>query len=97
MSDGGPFQRRCGEYVISDDPARFDAGAMHDFLEREADWASGRSREQTAVAVANSVVLGVYGPDGAMVGGARVVTDHATFGYLTDLYVLAEHRGLGLG
>ena len=96
-TDQGPFERRCGEYVISDDPARFDAGAMHDFLEREADWASGRSREQTAVAVANSVVLGVYGPDGAMVGGARVVTDHATFGYLTDLYVLAEHRGLGLG
>ena len=96
-TDQGPFQRRCGEYVISDDPARFDAGAMHDFLEREADWASGRSREQNAVAVANSVVLGVYGPDGAMVGGARVVTDHATFGYLTDVYVLAEHRGLGLG
>ena len=96
-SDQGPFQRRCGEYVISDDPARFDVGAMHEFLEREADWASGRSREQNAVAVVNSVVLGVYGPDGAMVGGARVVTDHATFGYLTDVYVLAEHRGLGLG
>ena len=97
MTGTGPFERRCGEYVISDDPARFDVGAMHDFLEREADWASGRSREQTAVAVANSVVLGVYGPDGVMVGGARVVTDQATFGYLTDVYVLAEHRGLGLG
>ena len=97
MNDGHPQEWRCGEYVISDDPARFDADAMHDFLEREAYWAKGRSRETTVAAVTNSVVLGVYGPNGAMVGGARIVTDRATFGYVTDLYVLAEHRGRGLG
>ena len=97
MRDEALFERRCGEYVISDDPARFDADALHDFLEVEGYWAAGRIREQTLVAAANSVVLGVYGPDGSMVGGARIVTDRATFGYLTDLYVLAEHRGRGLG
>ena len=97
MSGGGLGEWRCGEYVISDDPARFDADAMHDFLEVEGYWATGRSREQTAEGAANSVVLGVYGPDGSMVGGARIVTDRATFGWLTDVYVLAEHRGLGLG
>ena len=96
-ADQGPHERRCGEYVISDDPGRFDAGAMHDFLVRDAYWAQERSREETEVAAANSVVLGVYGPDGSMVGGARIVTDRATFGYLADVYVLAEHRGLGLG
>ena len=31
------------------------------------------------------------------VGLARVVTDHATFAYLCDVYVLEEHRGHGLG
>ena len=97
MSEGVPHEWGCGEYVISDDPGRFDADALHDFLEREAYWAQGRSREQTLVAAANSVVLGVYGPDGSMVGGARIVTDRATFGYVTDVYVLAEHRGQGLG
>ena len=97
MRDEALFERWCGEYVISDDPARFDPDAMHDFVEREAYWGRGRSREQTLVAAANSLVLGVYGPDGAMVGGARIVTDRATFGYLSDVYVLAEHRGLGLG
>ena len=97
MSDGRPTEWQCGYYVISDDPARFDADAMHDFLEVEGYWATGRTREQTAAAAANSVVLGVYGPDGSMVGGARVVTDRATFGGLTDVYVLAEHRGRGLG
>ena len=97
MRDEALFERRCGEYVISDDPGRFDAGAMHDFLEQDAYWARERSREQTAVGAANSVVLGAYGPDGSMVGGARIVTDRATFGYVTDVYVLAEHRGRGLG
>lgn len=97
MNERDALQWRCGEYVISDDPARFDAGAMHDFLAHDADWARDRSRQQTEVAAANSVVLGIYAPDGSMVGGARIVTDRATFGYLTDVYVLAEHRGRGLG
>ena len=30
-------------------------------------------------------------------GLTRVVTDHATFAYLCDVYVLEEHRGHGLG
>ncbi len=97
MSEGGARQWQCGEYVISDDPALFDADAMHDFLEVEGYWAAGRSRQQTTDGAANSVVLGVYAPDGSMVGGARIVTDQATFAWLTDVYVLAEHRGLGLG
>ena len=97
VSETGTQEWRCGEYVISDDPARFDADGLHDFLEVEGYWASGRRREQTTVAAANSVVLGVYGPDGSMVGGARIVTDRATFGWLTDVYVLADHRGMGLG
>ena len=90
------FERHCGDYLISDDPDSFDADALHDFLESEGYCAQGRSREQTAVAVANSVVLSVCGPGGIMVGGARIVTDRATFCWLTDVYVLAEHRGRGL-
>ncbi|KAL2126493.1 hypothetical protein VTI74DRAFT_816 [Chaetomium olivicolor] len=36
-------------------------------------------------------------PRQSMVGFARLVTDHVTFGYLTDVYVLVEHQGKGLG
>lgn len=32
-----------------------------------------------------------------MIGFARVITDYVTFGYLTDVFVLAEHQGRGLG
>jgi GNAT superfamily N-acetyltransferase len=46
--------------------------------------------------VENSMVFGVY--HGAeQVGFARVVTDHATFAYLADVFVLETHRGQGLG
>ncbi|EFY84556.1 GNAT family N-acetyltransferase, putative [Metarhizium acridum CQMa 102] len=31
------------------------------------------------------------------IGFARLATDYVTFAYLTDLYVLPEHQGLGLG
>lgn len=32
-----------------------------------------------------------------MVGFARLITDYVTFGYLTDVYVLPEYQGKGLG
>jgi N-acetylglutamate synthase-like GNAT family acetyltransferase len=35
--------------------------------------------------------------DGAMAAFARVVTDGETFGWICDLFVVAEHRGQGLG
>lgn len=31
------------------------------------------------------------------IGLARLITDHVTFAYLTDVYVLPEHQGQGLG
>ena len=58
----------------------------------------GKGPDQTTVAKAilHSLCIGAYGPDGAQVGFARIATDHATFGYLADVYVLEEHRGKGL-
>ena len=32
-----------------------------------------------------------------MIGFARIITDYVSFGYLTDVYVLEEHQGSGLG
>jgi GNAT superfamily N-acetyltransferase len=45
--------------------------------------------------LAHSLCFGLYHDD-QQVGLARVVTDHATFAYLCDVYVLPEHRGQGL-
>lgn len=90
-------ERRHGEYVVSDDPRRFDVDVFHRYLAEESYWAKGRLRETTDAVVARSLVFGVYAPDGSMVGAARVVTDCGTFAWLCDVFVLDEVRGRGLG
>lgn len=83
-------------YVLSDDPVRLDLGAVHAYLARSY-WSPGIPRETVERAAAGSLAVGLYAPDGAQVGYARVVTDRATFAYLADVYVLEAHRGRGLG
>ncbi|HEX6625627.1 MAG TPA: GNAT family N-acetyltransferase [Pyrinomonadaceae bacterium] len=85
-----------GRYTISTDRARLDIKAVHAFLSTSSYWAQGRSFETVARAVENSLPFGLY--DGErLLGFARVVTDHATFAWLADVYVLEEFRGEGLG
>ena len=82
-------------YRVSLDPGELQLDAIHAYLVRSY-WSSGIPKELVAKAIAHSVCIGAYGPDGAQVGFARLVTDHATFGYLADVYVLEAHRGQGL-
>jgi GNAT superfamily N-acetyltransferase len=83
-------------YVISNDPARLDREAIWRFL-RTTYWSPGIAREVVERGIDNSLVFGLYAPDGAQAGFARVVTDRARFAWLADVFVLEEHRGRGLG
>ena len=87
---------RMHGYEISTDRDRLDLDVIHGFL-RTAYWSPGVSREVVERAIANSLPFGLYAPDGAQAGFARVVSDLATFGYLADVFILPEHRGRGLG
>jgi GNAT superfamily N-acetyltransferase len=81
--------------TIASDPARLDVDAIHAFLTRSY-WAKGVSRERVAKSIEGSLCFGAF--DGErQIGFARVITDRVTFAYLCDVYVLEEHRGLGLG
>jgi GNAT superfamily N-acetyltransferase len=84
-------------YTISDDRERVDREAVHRYLAQESYWAAGIEREVLDRALDGSLCFGLYAPDGGPAGFARVVTDRATYGYLADVFVLAEHRGRGLG
>jgi len=87
----------AGDYEISTDPARLDIGAMHAYLTRSY-WSPGIPLATVERAARHSLCFGLYErSSGRQVGLARVVTDHATFAYLCDVYVLEEHRGRGLG
>ncbi len=84
-------------YEIATDPARLDIAAIHAYLTRSY-WSPGIPFAVVERAVRNSLCFGLYEKaSGAQVGLSRVVTDHATFAYLCDVYVLEEHRGRGLG
>ncbi len=87
-----------GEYEIDDARPRLDMDRILGWL-AESYWA-GATPE---AAVRRSwdragVVLGLYqGTGREMVGCARAVTDFARFAYLSDVFVMPEHRGHGLG
>jgi GNAT superfamily N-acetyltransferase len=94
----GVIERQHGRYLLSTDAARVDIHAVHRFLSESSYWARGRSFDVQARAVANSLlVVGAYLDSGEQVGFARMVTDLATFAWLSDVYVLDDHRGDGLG
>jgi GNAT superfamily N-acetyltransferase len=87
-----------GGFELDDDPDRIAVAEVHRFLCEDSYWARGRPREVVERLVRGaSRVVGLYGPDGRQVGFARIVSDGVAFAYLADVYVLPEHRGLGLG
>jgi predicted N-acetyltransferase YhbS len=85
-------------YELDDDRDRVDVDAVFRFLSEEAYWVPGRSRETIERLVRESTrVVAAYAPDGALVGFARVGSDGSNFAWLGDVFVLAAHRGRGLG
>ncbi|HEY9368278.1 GNAT family N-acetyltransferase [Streptomyces sp.] len=87
-----------GAYEISTDPARLDRARLHHWLSTDAYWALGRTRAAQDRAIDGSLNFGAYHSEtGDFVGYARVVTDHATFAWLCDVYVDRPARGTGLG
>ena len=81
-------------YRLTEDPSEIDAAAAHAFLPRSY-WARGIPLGTVQASIANSLCVAVLHA-GNQVGFARIVSDFATFAYLTDVYVLEVHRGKGL-
>lgn len=93
------MKRELGDgYELDDDPDRIDIDAVHAYISGESYWGQGRPRKRVERAVRKADrVVGLY-KDGAQVGFCRAVTDDgANVAYLADVYVLAAHRGSGLG
>jgi len=80
---------------VSDDRTRLDFDTVHGYLTRSY-WSPGITRDRVERAAGLSHPFGLY-LDGAPVGYARVITDHTTFAYLADVFVLEEHQRRGLG
>lgn len=79
---------------ISDDKGRLDVPLIHSFLSEEAYWSPGIPFATVQRAINHSLCFGGY-LAGQQIAFARVITDRATFGYLSDVFVLPAHRGRG--
>jgi len=80
---------------LSDDKARLQIDRIHGWL-ASSYWSPGIARELVERAIAGSHCLGAY-RDGTQIGFARMITDHATFAWLADVWIEEAARGQGLG
>jgi GNAT superfamily N-acetyltransferase len=83
------------KYIISDDPARLDLDAICDFLSR-AYWADKRPRDVIEKSIQHSLNFGMYDGD-RQIGFTRVISDHAVFAYVCDVFIHEDYRGQALG
>ena len=81
--------------ALSDDKSRLDVARIHGWL-ASSYWSPGIARALVERAIAGSHCLGAY-RDGEQVGFARMITDHATFAWLADVWVDESARGEGIG
>lgn len=89
-----PQEWTRGSLLVSTDRSRIDLDMVHGFL-RDSYWAAGMPRELLRRAIEHSLAFGVY--DGAkQVGFGRVITDCATYAYLSDVFIVEAYRGRGL-
>lgn len=83
------------EFAISTDYNKLDLNLIHHFLTTETYWARERTLEIVSRSFENSLPFVIL-KAGENVGWARVVSDFATFGWLADVFIRQEFRGLGL-
>jgi GNAT superfamily N-acetyltransferase len=81
--------------VLDDAKTRLQVARIHAWL-ASSYWSPGIERSLVERAITGSHCLGAYRDD-EQVGYARMITDHATFGWLADVWIEESVRGQGLG
>ena len=88
-------------YFITDDRSAIDFDVVHGFLST-CYWSHSIPKDLVRRAIDHSLCFSIFAraasadQSPAQVGFARVISDHATFAYLCDVFVLESHRGHGL-
>ncbi|WP_234493800.1 GNAT family N-acetyltransferase [Vibrio maritimus] len=82
-------------YSVSTDKNHLDITLIHRYLSNSY-WAKGVPLSVVEKSIEHSLCFGAYDSDGSQVGFARVITDCATFAYLSDVFVVDDKQGLGI-
>ncbi len=96
-------------FFISTDKNKLDIQVILHYLSNESYWAKNIPVETVQKSIDGSFCFGLYLNENKnnhalqtgiknykQIGFARVITDHATFGYLADVFIIEEFRGKGL-
>jgi GNAT superfamily N-acetyltransferase len=85
------------DFQVTTDPTLLNLDRI-EALMRTSYWAPDRSREAIERCVQNSLCIGAYRrADRYQVAFARLVTDYASFAWVSDVIVDEGFRGLGIG
>ncbi len=93
--DDAPQEYTHEPFLILSDRARLDLEVMLRLL-HTTHWGGAMTLQVLERAVANSICFGIY-TEGQQVGFGRVISDLATYAYLTDFVIEEGYRGQGLG
>ena len=95
------FEHVRDHYLISTNPSLLSLSAINTaFATSEMWWCNALPEDELRVCLENSLCFGLYNSQGTerqQIGLARLITDHITWAYLTDVYVVPEEQGKGLG
>jgi len=82
------------KYTITTDKTKIDVLYVHNFL-KGSYWAENIPLDVVKRSIEGSLCFGVFTED-QQIGFARVITDAATFAYLSDVFIDPGFRGKGL-
>lgn len=85
---------RVQGYEIDEDKSRLNVDLIHEVL-ASSYWAKEIPKDIVLKSIEGADCFGIYKSD-EQVGFARVISDHATFAYLADVFVIPSERGKGL-
>jgi GNAT superfamily N-acetyltransferase len=92
------FDALKNNFLISTNKTKLDVTVIHTYLSKESYWAKNIPVAVVQKSIEGSFCFGVYKKQNPkeQIGFARVITDNATFGYLADVFIVEQFRGLGL-
>jgi GNAT superfamily N-acetyltransferase len=82
-------------YNITTDKSKIDITVVHNYLSNDSYWAKNIPFDFVQKSIENSICFTVLHNQN-QVGFARVITDKTTFAWIADVFILPQHRGIGL-
>ncbi|MYM57950.1 N-acetyltransferase [Vibrio sp. OCN044] len=84
-----------GDFHLTTDQSKFNLDDIFQYLTKST-WAKGIDKRTVVGSIEASLCFGLFYKD-IQIGFARFITDHFTFGYLCDVYVVDEWKEKKLG